>query len=73
MQTVDDVANEVFSSGVQQLDFSEEATFLISDDMPFLQLAGIFETGVPDLGLNHDKYLAEAYAETDDQEQRYLC
>lgn len=39
-----------------------EAGVLTFDD-PFWNLVGIMKDGPPDLAANHDKYLAEAYAD----------
>lgn len=69
-QTIDDIADVALQEGVKQLEIPEESEIEIANDNPFFQLAGFFASGVPDLGANHDHYLAEAYGESDDPQKR---
>jgi hypothetical protein len=51
-----------------EIDETNAESGAVPDDDPFFQLAGCLASGTPDLGLNHDQYLAEAYADAHGRE-----
>ena len=54
---------ELIRRGVDMYIRAQEGLTLAERRQRALSIVGKFSSGVPDLGANHDKYLAEIYAE----------